>query len=444
MAMPKQVFVMRSHRGIADSQKAEAIDLSLCGLLTCQVMDVIQKNYGGRDEVGFLLQYLYNFFSWQKKERVEGSDADYVLNHMRARQGEDSEYFFKYSVDEEGHLKNLFWSDAQSQMDYGVFGDVVVFDSTYRVNRYNLPFVPFIGIDHNRRTVVFGCGIISDETVSSYAWLLESFLEAMHQKHLESLITDRDAAMARAIEIIMPNADQNMVRHLRGKKRSEFRRFIYHAMDIEDFERRWAEYKEEHNITESSLWVWRMYELREKWSVAYTKGKHFLGMQSNQRSESLNSRLHTHLDRKMSLVDLVEHYEFCLSTIRWNGVEVDAKGSLTVPFTKFNADVFEKEAARMFTRTMFLKVREKIRSMCKWEVQGASTEHGSVCYEVALREGNNGRLIRVKCAFDGNSLRSAVCHCQMMESQAIPCAHMFTVLRAVGVDTIPPWCVQRR
>ena len=38
--------------------------------------------------------------------------------------------FFKYSLDAEGTLKNLFLSDAQSQLDYGVFGDVMVFDST--------------------------------------------------------------------------------------------------------------------------------------------------------------------------------------------------------------------------------------------------------------------------------------------------------------------------
>jgi hypothetical protein len=56
----------------------------------------------------------------------------------------------------------MFWSDSQSQLDYGVFGDVVVFDSTYRVNRYNLPF---IGIGHHRTTVMFGCGILSDETL---------------------------------------------------------------------------------------------------------------------------------------------------------------------------------------------------------------------------------------------------------------------------------------
>ena len=46
----------------------------------------------------------------------------------------------------EGHLKGLFWSDSQSQIDYAAFGDVVIFDSTYRTNKYNMPFVPFVGV----------------------------------------------------------------------------------------------------------------------------------------------------------------------------------------------------------------------------------------------------------------------------------------------------------
>jgi hypothetical protein len=50
-------------------------------------------------------------------------------------------------------------------------------------------------------------------------------------------------------------------------------------------------------------------------SKDFHKRHAFFGMQSNQRSESLNSVLHNHLDRKMSLVDLVEHYEFRLSAL---------------------------------------------------------------------------------------------------------------------------------
>jgi hypothetical protein len=42
--------------------------------------------------------------------------------------------------------KGLFWSDSQSRRDYEAFGDVVVFYSTHRTNKYNLPFVPFVGL----------------------------------------------------------------------------------------------------------------------------------------------------------------------------------------------------------------------------------------------------------------------------------------------------------
>ncbi|KAL6620300.1 hypothetical protein ACP70R_035439 [Stipagrostis hirtigluma subsp. patula] len=163
LAKPQHVFVLRSHRRISEPQQAEAIELGLGGLRTCQIMDVMDKNYGGPRETGFLLRDLYNFFARMKKERVEGSDAEYVLNFMREKQDHDLEFFFKYSVDDEGRLKNIFWSDAQSQLDYGAFGDVVVFDSTYRVNRYNLPFVPFVGVDHHRSTVVFGCDQIGEK-----------------------------------------------------------------------------------------------------------------------------------------------------------------------------------------------------------------------------------------------------------------------------------------
>jgi zinc finger SWIM domain-containing protein 3 len=52
------------------------------------------------------------------------------MNHMRQMQEKDLDFIFKYSLDAEGTLKNLFLSDAQSQLDYGVFGDVMVFDST--------------------------------------------------------------------------------------------------------------------------------------------------------------------------------------------------------------------------------------------------------------------------------------------------------------------------
>jgi zinc finger SWIM domain-containing protein 3 len=72
---------------------------------------------------------------------------------MREMEERDPKFFFTYSKDAQSRLKNLLWSDAQSQMDYGAFGDIVVFVNTCRVNRYNLPFIPFIGVNHHRSTI---------------------------------------------------------------------------------------------------------------------------------------------------------------------------------------------------------------------------------------------------------------------------------------------------
>ena len=53
----------------------------------------------------------------------------------------------------------------------------------------------------------------------------------------------------------------------------------------------------------------------------------------------------------MSLVDLVEHYELCLSCIRRNEAELDAKALLSILFTRITADIYEERAARIYTLT---------------------------------------------------------------------------------------------
>ena len=63
--------------------------------------------------------------------------------------------------------------------------------------------VAFVGINHHKRTTIFGFAILIDETVESYVWLLQTFLSAMKQKKSISVITDGDKAMPKAIKIVM-------------------------------------------------------------------------------------------------------------------------------------------------------------------------------------------------------------------------------------------------
>uniref|UniRef100_A0A453GLE9 Uncharacterized protein n=1 Tax=Aegilops tauschii subsp. strangulata TaxID=200361 RepID=A0A453GLE9_AEGTS len=118
------------------------------GIRKHKIMDMLCMQYGEYDQVGCTTRDIYNFCHHYKHETVTAGDAQMVIRHMMARQERDQDYFFKYLVDKDGHMKGLFWSNTQSRLDYEAFDDVVVFDSTYKTNKYNLLFVPFVGLNH--------------------------------------------------------------------------------------------------------------------------------------------------------------------------------------------------------------------------------------------------------------------------------------------------------
>jgi zinc finger SWIM domain-containing protein 3 len=103
----------------------------------------------------------------------------------------DPDFYYDYQLDGNGRLRTMFWCDGQSRMNrykmpfVPLVGMNVVFDSTYRMNRYKMPFVPFVGMNQHRSTTVFGCGIVSDEHVESFIWLLLALMKAMCQQKPE-------------------------------------------------------------------------------------------------------------------------------------------------------------------------------------------------------------------------------------------------------------------
>jgi len=191
-----------------------------------------------------------------------------------------------YMTDGKGHVLGMFWCDTQCMLDYTAFGDVVVFDSTYKTNRYNLPLVPFVGVNHHYRTVLFGCGIISHENTDSYVWLLKIFTKANAQKHPVSVITDGDLAMQRAISVVWPNSphrlcgwhiELNLVRNVHNDTlKGAFRVFLYDLCSIEEIERKWQVFLAANKVKEDS-WLYQMYEVRQTWCAAYHVGHCFLG-----------------------------------------------------------------------------------------------------------------------------------------------------------------------
>jgi hypothetical protein len=181
---------------------------------------------GGHEHLGFIKKDLYNYFSNGAKARRENGDAFAALCYFQSKVDNDPMFYSKFTTDN-GRLQNLFWSDGTSRFDFECFGDVLAFDTTYKRNRYNKPFVIFSGLNHHGETVIFGCALISDETTETYKWLLNTLSDSMFKKHPKVVVTDGDGAMREAIKAEFPNAfhrlccwhlHQNAIQNVKNSK----------------------------------------------------------------------------------------------------------------------------------------------------------------------------------------------------------------------------------
>jgi zinc finger SWIM domain-containing protein 3 len=79
-----------------------------------------------------------------------------IIKNMVASEDDRFDFYNNYAL-EKG------FSVRKSYVEWD-FGDVVISDNTYMTNKHNLPFVPFVGLNHHVNIVIFGCGIIAHET----------------------------------------------------------------------------------------------------------------------------------------------------------------------------------------------------------------------------------------------------------------------------------------
>jgi zinc finger SWIM domain-containing protein 3 len=112
LVTPELTCLLRSHRKISDEQKASIVEMQISGIRKHQIMDIMEMHYGGWDNGGFTGKDIYNFCYRHKQETVAAGDAQTIIRHLKAQNGTDPEFFFKYLVDKEGHLNGLFWSDS--------------------------------------------------------------------------------------------------------------------------------------------------------------------------------------------------------------------------------------------------------------------------------------------------------------------------------------------
>ena len=130
-------------------------------------------------------------------------------------------------------LISLFWMSPVQRELYSKFNDVVILDTTYNTNRFQMMLCIITVIDNNYKTRIIACAIIEDETLDTYRWIFDTILTET-EDHPGVIFTDSDPAMICSIKEIYPNThhllcifhiDLNLRKSLKGNWAISLRNF---------------------------------------------------------------------------------------------------------------------------------------------------------------------------------------------------------------------------
>jgi hypothetical protein len=439
---PGKARYIRCHKklDLATKRKLDIDDRA--GIRTNKIYNSLAVEAGGYENLTFGEKECRNYIANSRRLRLGTGGATALRDYFDRMQKVDSDFYFEMDVDDEFRLKNVFWADARSRASYEDFGDVVTFDTTYLTNKYEMPFAPFVGVNHHGQSILFGAALISSEDTATFVWLFEAWLKCMKGRAPRAIITDQDRAMKNAIKKVFPYARHRFcLWHILKKLPEKFgsnsqykaiksaiRSCVYNSQTCDEFDAKWQSVLECYNLEENA-WLQDLYSERSFWVPAYLNSIFWAGMTTTQRSESMNAFFDGYVKSSTSLKEFVDQYDNALR----RKVEVEN----VADFDSFHTTIscvsrypFEKQFQKMYTHAKFKEVQKEISEIMYCGCSCLESEGGINTYQVIEKVEISDSYIKKVCFtvyYNGVSC-DVNCSCHLFEARGILCRHAMYVL----------------
>lgn len=425
--------------------------MSDAGHRICHILDYLKLAHGGPSNLTFKNKDAYNFLNKKRNDLVRHGDASTALNLLDGIKLKDMEFIYEPTSDKNNSLTKLFWADGFSRAQYKLFGDALVLDSTYKTNTYRFPLVIISGVDNNFKTCVFGAALMYNETVESYVWLFQKFLEAMGGKSPITIISDQDLAMRNAISKVFPLVKhrlcswhllRNCMQYIKNPRFCKaLGELMKNKLSVDEFEQRWQGIVETHGVA-TNPWVLEFHSKREMWSATHCRD-YFIGMMmSTQRAESLNAHFKDRGKQGHKFTEFLKHFFKELHKLRVEACESQHEPGHPVQSMKRGPlHKLVNHAAEVYSSNIFVKVLNEIE-----EEQGLIlVEKRSEDSVSSYTFGNFGELDGQQwCVKIDVAENIFYCDCQMLESMGLPCRHLFSAFKNSNIMKIPSQCIRER
>ncbi|XP_038981617.1 protein FAR1-RELATED SEQUENCE 5-like isoform X5 [Phoenix dactylifera] len=452
---PHKAHLLRSHRKLLLAQRDGMPNVAEMGNDAdnpAQALEFLVEEARDAETVGFLLKDQSSYLHTNRMRELEKGDAQVLLEFLKAKQLEDPSFFYAIQLDDREQVTNFFWADARSILDFSYFGDVVLFDTTYRTNKVEIPFAPFIGINHHKQIVVFGAALLLDETTESFVWLFKTFMVAMSGRQPKTIFTDHFPALSRAISLTLPETChrlclwhilQNSAIHISHAYSSEpdfqkgFKNCIYEGGSEEDFHTRWVDLVNKYGL-EGNAWLEDLYAIREKWALVYHKNSFCASMTTVKWSESMKNHFKKHFNRKLPLSKFLEQYQKSLVRFHEKELYEDYKSRQTKPVLLVDMPMLN-EAAESYTRLVYNEFEDEIKSQLSCLCEQVGFDGTVDVYKVSLPEKHSYGIVEYN-----SSNFMVTCSCKKFETAGILCMHALKILLLRSILSLPTRYILKR
>ena len=206
---------------------------------------------------------------------------------------------------------------------------------------------------------------------------------------------------------------------------------------MEEFERDWATLIEDYGVVDST-WVQDIYEKREMWGEAYFQGVFLAGMTTTQRAESVNSLMKSYLEPNLSITQFIQKFHRALQQMRSKFIENQVDSEVRKPVARSDIALvgLEKHAADICTKKIFKKIRKNITAEQRLIVDDTS-RLGEREFKFSFRQYKDNVETRrwgVHIDLDNSIF---LCDCMMLQSKGIPCSHILSGFKSMGLEDFP-------
>lgn len=388
-----------------------------------------------------------------KHLELKEGDAHAVYNYFCRMKLTNPNFFYLFDLDDDGRLRNVFWADARSRTAYGYFCDTVAIDTTCLANKYEIPLISFIGVNHHGQSVLLGCGFLGHESVEYFVWILKAWLKCMLGRPPLVIVTDQCKPLQSAVSEVFTNARhcycmwyimQRVPEKLGGLKgyetiKRQLNKAVYDSLKISEFETAWADMIKWHRLGDNK-WLQTLYEDRQLWVPVYLKDIFFAGIIPIRENEGLITFFDGYVHKHTSFKEFVDKYDLALHRKHLKEAMADLESRKPSLESKTRCN-FEVQLSKMYTKEIFKRFQSEVEGMYScFNTRQVSINGPIMTYIVKERvevEGNEKEVRNYEVLYETTQV-DIRCICSLFNYKGYLCRHALNVLNYNGVEEIPP------